>query len=212
MEGHEFLTPEDELRHFLIKLSEPNWKWSEQYETDPVDDEVDKKCEGKTFGKDAYYCNKELMQLLIFDAKVTNSSYRSWQFESAQERDLIEMYNATLRFVATMSGLTRWQFIFGEVEVANDIEFGDYHTTAIDETWYKSAILQHKIDPNSFVYSVPHKSDPPTDSEMIVTASHAIFPRDGGFEAPGSVVGFQFSLAHMQKRFDNITSKANVSN
>lgn len=68
----------------------------------------------------AYYCNKELMQLLIFDAKVTNTSYRSWSFESESERKLIERYNATLRFVATMSGLTRWQFIFGEVEEEGD--------------------------------------------------------------------------------------------
>lgn len=68
----------------------------------------------------AYYCNKELMQLLIFDAKVTNTSYRSWSFESESEQNLIERYNATLRFVATMSGLTRWQFIFGEVEEEGD--------------------------------------------------------------------------------------------
>lgn len=69
---------------------------------------------------DAYYCNKELVQLLVFDAKVTNNSFRNWQFASEQERDIIERYNATLRFVATMSGLTRWQFIFGEVEVDTD--------------------------------------------------------------------------------------------
>ena len=109
-----------------------------------------------------------------------------------------------------MSGLTRWQFIFGEVEVDTDQEFGDYHTTAIDETWYKSAILQHGIDPHSFVYSVPHDSDPPEDSELKVTASHAIFPRDGGHEAPGCVVGFQFSHALMYQRFIEITSKTNV--
>lgn len=68
----------------------------------------------------AYYCNKELMQLLIFDAKVTNTSYRTWSFENEAEQRLIERYNATLRFVATMSGLTRWQFIFGEVEEEGD--------------------------------------------------------------------------------------------
>lgn len=151
------------------------------------------------------------MQLLIFDAKVTNASYRSWEFESQEERDLIERYNATLRFVATMSGLTRWQFIFGEVEVDTDKEFGDYHTTAVDETWYKSAILQHKTDPQSFVYFVSHAADPNEDEDMKVTASHAIFPRDGGIEAPGSVVGFQFSQSMMYARFMEITSKANVS-
>lgn len=77
-------------------------------------------CGRKTFDTDAYYCNKELVQLLIFDAKVTNTSYRTWKFDSDEERRLIERYNATLRFVATMSGLTRWQFIYGEVEVDTD--------------------------------------------------------------------------------------------
>lgn len=48
------------------------------------------------------------MQLLIFDAKVTNISYRTWEFESESERELIERFNATLRFVATNSGLTRY--------------------------------------------------------------------------------------------------------
>lgn len=90
-------------------------------------------------------------------------------------------------------------------------EFGDYHTKAVDETWYKTAILQHQIDPKSFVYSVPHSSDPIEESEIKVTASHAIFPRDGGIEAPGSVVGFQFSQNLMYERFMQITSKVNVS-
>lgn len=35
LEGHEFKTPEDELIHFLKKLAEPNWKWSQQYEPEP---------------------------------------------------------------------------------------------------------------------------------------------------------------------------------
>lgn len=90
-------------------------------------------------------------------------------------------------------------------------EFGDYHNTAIDETWYKTAILQHQIDPKSFVYSVPHSSDEQIEGDLKVTASHAIFPRDGGMEAPGSVVGFQFSHALMYDRFMEITNKIYVS-
>lgn len=58
--------------------------------------------------------------MLVFDAKVTNASYGTWEFENRQAEKLINMYNATLRFVATMSGLTRWQFIFGETEVEGD--------------------------------------------------------------------------------------------
>lgn len=142
---------------------------------------------------------------------MTNDSYGEWRFESAEEENLIRTYNATLRFVATMSGLTRWQFIYGEVEVDTDREFGDYHTKAIDETWYKSAVLQHNVDPKSFVFSVPHEGDAPEDESMMVTASHAIFPRDGGLEAPGAVVGYQFSHELMVERFAAITSKVTVS-
>lgn len=38
LEGHEFKTPEDELRHFLKKLYDPDWKWSQQYEPEPMYD------------------------------------------------------------------------------------------------------------------------------------------------------------------------------
>ncbi|XP_037825426.1 voltage-dependent calcium channel subunit alpha-2/delta-3 [Lucilia sericata] len=211
LEGHEFKTPEAELKHFLGKMVQKDWKWSEQYEEDEQDrDDDDLNCGRKSLSDDAYYCNKELVHLLIFDAKVTNSSYGVWKFESEEEKALIERFGATLRFVATMSGLTRWQFIYGEVEVENDREFGDYHTKAIDETWYRSAILAHHEErTDSFVYSVKHHSDPAEDSELKVTASHAIFPRDGGKEAPACVVGFQFSHAQMLDRFFNITSTDN---
>lgn len=77
-------------------------------------------CTRETLDKSGYYCNKGLVQLLVFDAKVTNASYGTWEFESRRAEHLINMYNATLRFVATMSGLTRWQFIFGETEVEGD--------------------------------------------------------------------------------------------
>ncbi|KAH8323327.1 hypothetical protein KR067_005091 [Drosophila pandora] len=209
LEGHEFNNSEAELRTFLSKMVKSDWKWSEQYDEDESDRKGnnDLNCGRKTLDDDAYYCNKELVQLLIFDAKVTNSSYGEWRFENEEEKKLIERFGADLRFVATMSGLTRWQFIFGEVEVETDREFGDYHKTAIDETWYKSAILQHHEDrTESFVYSVKYYDDPMEDSELKVTASHAIFPRDGGKEAPACVVGFQFSHALMWEQFFAITA------
>lgn len=76
-------------------------------------------CASKDSGAQ-YYCNKELVELLIFDARVTNTSYGTWKFESDEAEALIRKYNAKLRFVATMSGLTRWQFIDGEEEVEGD--------------------------------------------------------------------------------------------
>lgn len=81
-------------------------------------------------------------------------------------------------------------------------EFGDYHARAIDEQWYKSAVLQHQYDKYAFVFSVPF--DIKEEDDLLVTASHAIFPEDGGIEAPGAVVGFQFSHASLEKQFLNI--------
>lgn len=73
-------------------------------------------CNRTTLEKSGYYCNRELVQLLIFDAKITNASYGTWEYESKAAANLIKSYNASLRFVATGSGLTRWQFIAGEPE------------------------------------------------------------------------------------------------
>jgi voltage-dependent calcium channel alpha-2/delta-4 len=171
-------------------------------------------CGRKSLDDDSYYCNKELVELLVFDAKVTNESYQTWTFRSDEDRALVELYDANIRFIGTMSGLTRWQFIFGEVEVDSDIEFGDYHNRSIEETWYQSAIFQHHIEKDSFVYTVPHAEDLKSDNdtkESKVTASMAIFPRDGGLEAPSCVVGFEFSRELMYQRFMEITSKVNVS-
>lgn len=82
---------------------------------------VSANCDQETSDKIAgYYCNKELVELLVFDARMTNKSYGTWEFIDDKTKNLIDKYNATLRFVATMSGLTRWQFIFGETEVEGD--------------------------------------------------------------------------------------------
>ena len=47
--------------------------------------------------------------------------------------------------------------------------------------------------------------------DAVVMASHAIFPRDGGIEAPASVVGLQFQHSALLSRFMTITSETNVS-
>lgn len=97
-----------------------------------------------------------------------------------------------------------------KINVINYREFGDYYTKAIDETWYKSAVLQHKVDNESFVYAVPHddKDDVKEEGDIKVMASHAIFRMDAGKEAPGCVVGFQFQQQAMYERFKQITSQS----
>lgn len=56
LEGHEFKTPEEEVNHFLHKVNDKDWKWSEQYEKhfesdfdDEESDEEDFDVESKQF-------------------------------------------------------------------------------------------------------------------------------------------------------------------
>lgn len=83
-------------------------------------------------------------------------------------------------------------------------EFSETNKRAIDETWYKRAVEQHFIDPNSFVFSVPF--DAANKNDTLVTATHAIFHKENGKSAPAAVVGFQFQLSAMIATFRNKTN------
>ncbi|KAK2575608.1 hypothetical protein KPH14_011312 [Odynerus spinipes] len=214
LEGHEFRTPEDELRYFLARLDQPGWRWSDQYEAYPIAEnetlEEDPECGRQTLHHDDYYCNKELMQLLVFDARATNNSFAGdYLIDDPVVRELAENYGIYLRFIATQSGLTRWHHL-----VTNDlpdeddgIEFGDLHRRAVNEPWYKGAIFQNNLDPYSISISVPWEAG----ADAIVTASMGIFPRDGGKKAPAAVTGFQMPMTGLYKKFIQITSNGNSS-
>ena len=154
-EGHEFSDPESEIRHFLKLLGEDDWKWSDQYqayttETEENFDELD--CGHRSLQDDDYYCNQELMELLVFDAKATNSSYAGeFSHWSRASRELSDDWGLFLRFVATQSGLTRWQPVDDTKRPSgkDSMEFGDLHRRAVNEPWYKGAIFQHEIEHDS---------------------------------------------------------------
>lgn len=105
---------------------------------------------------------------------------------------------------------------------------------SVDEVWYKRAVEQHYVEPQSFVYSVPFNQglynqiyilkleysdnwigviftdDSPIDvNNILVTASHAIFHSEDKKSAPSAVVGYQFQHSALQALFKNITT--NVS-
>ncbi|CAG9759535.1 unnamed protein product [Ceutorhynchus assimilis] len=209
LEGHEFKTPEEELIHFLGKMYDMDFKWERQYEPLESEDINTIECGRKTLGDDDYYCDKQLVQRLIFDARNTYEPFKEkWAFQSNEKLlSKFNKYNVTLRFVATMSGLTRWDYIFDEYAKtkAKSKEFGDLNPRAIDEKWYKSAVLQHQYDTESFVYSVPFKYE--NNPERLVTGSYAIFAKDAGIEAPGSVVGYQFSQDKLKSSVHEVTTK-----
>ncbi|KAF6216162.1 hypothetical protein GE061_000501 [Apolygus lucorum] len=208
-----FNTAEEKLQHFLEKIFLPNWEWKDRFFHEEAYSEPEPgespDCNRPRVDEEASYCDKELMQLLVFDAKITEGSYKSskWAARDRTEEELVARFEASLRFVATQSGLTRWQVIPDQPE--DDKSWGDLNKRALDEVWYRSAVLHHHLDSEAFVFSVPYDSGYGSMDDLKVTASHAIFPRDGGHEAPGSVVGFQIAHSALYKRFRDITSKPN---
>lgn len=78
----------------------------------------------------------------------------------------------------------------------------------MDTSWFKRAVDQHSIEPDSFVFSVPFDSGY-TDktNTTLVTATHAIFIEHRGHnKAPAAVVGLQFQHDSLVRHFKNITS------
>lgn len=75
-------------------------------------------------------------------------------------------------------------------------------------SWFKRAVDQHSIEPDSFVFSVPFDSGYTSKSNStLVTASHAIFlERRGHNKAPVAVVGLQYQHDSLARHFINITS------
>ncbi|KYN22132.1 Voltage-dependent calcium channel subunit alpha-2/delta-4 [Trachymyrmex cornetzi] len=218
LEGHEFNKPEDELRHFLALMSRPGWRWSQQYEAySSIDEDVDEEsnCGRQTLKHDDYYCNKELMQLLVFDAKATNNNFRDDYIEnlSPRARDLAHHYGIFIRFIATQSGLTRWHHLkaskLPNVDDTDDsVVFGDLHRRAVNEPWYKGAIFQSELDSESISLSVSWESG----VDAIVTASMSLAPKDGGKKAPAAVVGFQMPMKDLYKRFIELISDNQTTN
>ncbi|XP_011699951.1 PREDICTED: voltage-dependent calcium channel subunit alpha-2/delta-3-like, partial [Wasmannia auropunctata] len=210
LEGHEFNSSKDELLHFLGLMSRPGWRWSEQYEAYPsIDEDKEPNCGRQTLKHDDYYCNKELMQLLVFDAKATNDSFRGDYMEDLppRARDLAQRYGIFVRFIATQSGLTRWHHLrASKLPHADDgIAFGDLHRRAVNEPWYKGAIFQNELDSDSISLSVPWEAG----ADAIVTISMSLSPKDGGKKAPAAVVGFQMTIKDLYKRFMALTSATN---
>lgn len=86
--------------------------------------------------------------------------------------------------------------------------FGEANAKAMDESWYKRAVDQHAVEPDSFVFSVPFDSGYTLKTNAtLVTAAHAIFIEHRGHnKAPAAVVGLQFQHDSLSRHFINITS------
>ncbi|XP_046388062.1 voltage-dependent calcium channel subunit alpha-2/delta-3 isoform X1 [Ischnura elegans] len=225
---HPFESPEKELLHFLERTKQPGWKWPLK-RSFPASDFITQSntSDGKSdkTNKDSYFCgwvcgpgDRNLLLSLVFDAKVTEWFPKNVSQSSKEEKGPIDLlmillprkefkqrFGITVSFVATRSGLTRWQdYPVSEEEASSEPHFSVLNKRAIDEVWYKRAVEQHFVDPDSYVYSVPFKGEYKNDS--LVTASNAIFHTEGRRSAPAAVVGFQFRHSALYARFKNITS------
>lgn len=78
---------------------------------------------------------------------------------SRYRHEFLKRFGITVAFLATHSGLTRWQDFPQNTERDGEgrsvPHFHQLYNRAIDEVWYKRAVEQHYVDPRSFVYSVP---------------------------------------------------------
>ncbi|EAT48840.1 AAEL000121-PA, partial [Aedes aegypti] len=180
-----FATPELELKHFLERMKAGGWKWPALRTPPPPEH--------------AMFCDRNLMQALVYDAKVTewfskNTSGGSGSRDEKGGNEFKQRFGVTVSFLATHSGLTRWQdhMNFGDESKQSEPDFSETHNRAIDEIWYKRA---DDDDKNSYVYSVPF--DAGNRNDTLVTASNAIFHTEGGKETPVAVVGFQFHHSAM---------------
>lgn len=161
---HDFNTAEEELLHFLKIISNNSNKQgqrlTDQYTKYDESDSADAKCfydenyQGDPKYISDYYCDRELIDLLIFDAKASNDSFfGEFIIDSPQDKTLADQYKVFLRFIATPSGLTRWQLIPGVKfsELAEKVQEFSKSNKAVEELWYKEAIFQHEYDSENIV-------------------------------------------------------------
>ncbi|KPI95038.1 Voltage-dependent calcium channel subunit alpha-2/delta-4 [Papilio xuthus] len=232
LEGHESENSEIEMYKFLVNISKNELNITKkQYreETESSNFDFEKHCgdEREQLGKDDYYCNEDLVKQLVFDAKLTTPYFATW-YATSEERKLANEYKVNVRFIATSSGLTRWHYINDDSKNEKVTEqgeksrtfdgqvFGDLYPKAIEETWYKAAVLQHLINAESLVVATnlpvldktiinkPKVAN--NDGDITITASYAIFYKDGNSETPASVVGVQFVYSGFYKKFLEITN------
>ncbi|XP_041974803.1 voltage-dependent calcium channel subunit alpha-2/delta-3 isoform X4 [Aricia agestis] len=227
-----FSTPEEELLYFLERVAKPGWRWPAKPR--PPEHHKNKGHERHNEGtlearerkssnpppRNEYYCDHGLMQALVYDARNTAWFNKSISESASDEKapltkvigllpraEFIQRFGYIVAFLATHSGLTRWQ-MHPPKEHNDKPQFGKQWPRAIDEVWYRRAVEQHGVDPLSYVYSVDMSTDrsPLNVSAAVVTAAHAVFHGDGHRKAPAAVVGFQFKHERLSEWFENITS------
>ncbi|XP_053983489.1 voltage-dependent calcium channel subunit alpha-2/delta-3 isoform X3 [Hylaeus volcanicus] len=216
-----FSSPEERVLHFLARTRRPGWKWMSLRPKSPSSHHK----QASKPDKDSYYCDKRLVQSLVLDAMVTGDFDKRGAMHKEENQSPIAILMALLHsqgksrfglsrtFIATRSGLFRWhehQQASNLKESNDEPPFAQKYARAMDSSWYKRAVDQHSIEPESFVFSVPF--DAAADNpNPLVTATHAVFIGKG-HKAPAAVVGFQFQHSSLASHFVNMTSTCSGMN
>merc|ERR1719341_1846877 len=222
-DDRKFDSPEKNMKHFLERLADEkaSFNWG-QSRVRPLP-----KCQGNgyyqadcpksagipTAGKNSHYCDKELVQALVLDGEITKIFT-----DEKSRKDLFKQFGIELSFVATRSGLTRWEEHKEKDEFATDEyddgydpnnpkepHFSEVNNEATDEVWYKRAVDYHYNNPQSFVFSVPFDIGDKRPTQVMAT--HAIFKGKGNRKAPAGVVGVEINYDHFRDTFMNTTNK-----
>ncbi|XP_069697255.1 voltage-dependent calcium channel subunit alpha-2/delta-3-like isoform X2 [Periplaneta americana] len=192
----EFDSPEDELRHFLDAVD----RWTQcSTEYFILSAEQMRRRPYPKMKADSCYCDTMLLSSLVHDALET----RPWakrNFTGKQEK-LIKEFGVALAFLATQSGLTRWQTFQDFLETS---DFKETHTRTIEEVWYQRAVESQVRDKNTVIYSVPFFYEQDDSSNALVTASYAILSEDR--KVPLAVAGFLFQHQKLLNEFHDTTS------
>ncbi|CAK9815507.1 Voltage-dependent calcium channel subunit alpha-2/delta-3 [Anthophora plagiata] len=206
-----FPSPEKRVLYFLARTLVPGWKWMSLRPRNPSSHHK----QASKPDKDAYYCDKRLVQSLVLDALVTDGFDKRGAMRKEEYQNPIAILMAVLHsqgkgtfgvtrsFIATRSGLFRWHEHQQSEETTDESPFAEKYARAMDSSWYKRAVDQHYVEPESFVFSVPF--DAADSPNPLVTATHAVFIGKG-HKAPAAVVGLQFQHSSLASRFVNITS------
>ncbi|XP_011334434.1 voltage-dependent calcium channel subunit alpha-2/delta-3 isoform X3 [Ooceraea biroi] len=213
---HKFNSSESQLLHFLERTRQPGWKWIDLKQRSPPPEysaasssHSSHSNPSKVDKSNSYYCDRNLLQGLVFDAKVTEWFANLSATLNDTGKDFQQRFGVTVAFMATHSGLTRWQDLDEDVSSMDD-HFSKLYPRAIDEVWYKRAVEQYYILPESFVFSVPIQNG--AGNTTLVTASRAIFIENERAKAPVAVVGYQFQYSALQALFQNTTFNCDISN
>ncbi|XP_044013725.1 voltage-dependent calcium channel subunit alpha-2/delta-4 isoform X2 [Aphidius gifuensis] len=215
-DDHKFESPEKMLLHFLERTRQPGWFWSDKkLPSQPPEYSVTNPgnsgshTSSHAADRESFYCDRLLLQSLVHDAKVTAWFANINTTRDEKGKEFQQRFKLTMAFMASHSGLMRWQDYplddNDDLIADPDEHFSQMYRRGIDEIWYKRAVEQFYIHPDSFVFSIPIDEDNGADNTTLVTASRAIFIQNNKAKAPAAVVGFQFKHKALQELFRDIT-------